>query len=140
MDENFLKAMEFVFSWEGGYVDDPADPGGRTRWGISQRAYPDLDIANLTKDQARAIYKKDYWDKVGGDTLPAPLALVAFNAAVNCGVGRAKRWLGGCGGEYKEFLRMQITHYINLRNSRFIHGWIARTIAAWVEARKLEVT
>jgi len=50
---------------EGGFVDNPADPGGRTKYGISQRAYPGLDIAGLTVDDARAIYWRDYWRPAG---------------------------------------------------------------------------
>jgi lysozyme family protein len=78
---------------EGGYTNNPSDPGGETNWGISKRAYPNVDIANLTQDQAKAIYKSDYWDKISGDTLHPALACITFDAAVNNGVGSASRWL-----------------------------------------------
>ena len=64
-----------------------------TKYGISAAAYPRLDIAALDLDDARAIYRRDYWDRVQGDALPPPLALLVFDAAVNNGVGRAVRWL-----------------------------------------------
>lgn len=78
---------------EGGYVNDPVDPGGETKYGISKRSYPDVDIKNLTWDKAAAIYKRDYWDAVRGDDLPSGVDLVAFDAAVNSGVSRGAKWL-----------------------------------------------
>jgi lysozyme family protein len=57
------------------------------------RSYPTLDIANMTLDAAKAIYKVDYWDKVCGDLLPGPFARIAFDCAVNQGVSFAKRTL-----------------------------------------------
>jgi len=61
MDERFLRAVEVVLKHEGGYVNDPADPGGETKYGISKRSYPHLDIANLTREDAIAIYYRDWW-------------------------------------------------------------------------------
>lgn len=78
---------------EGGYVNDPVDPGGETKYGISKRSYPKVDIKNLTWAEAAAIYKRDYWDAVRGDDLPAGLDLVAFDGAVNSGVSRGAKWL-----------------------------------------------
>jgi lysozyme family protein len=101
----FDQAFRFVAGEEGGYTDNPADPGnwtgGRcgqgecrgTKFGISAASYPDLDIASLTLDRAQAIYRRDYWDRVAGDQLPPPLALLVFDASVNNGPGRATRWL-----------------------------------------------
>ena len=59
----FDKAMEHIFKWEGGYVNDAKDPGGETKYGICKRSHPTVDIKNLTKDQAKVIYKREYWDK-----------------------------------------------------------------------------
>jgi lysozyme family protein len=87
---------------EGGYTDDPDDPGGETNWGISRAAYPDVDIKNLTRAGAEAIYIRDYWSlqtasgawqAVSGDDLPPVLALMTFDAAVNNGIVRAREWL-----------------------------------------------
>jgi lysozyme family protein len=89
---NFRRAVDIVIGLEGG---DRliTDTGGLTKWGISQRAYPRLNIAALTRAEAEAIYKRDYWDKVRADELAHPLALFVFDAAVNQGVGRAKKML-----------------------------------------------
>ena len=101
----FEQAFAQIIGNEGGFTSNQADPGNwtghergqgecrGTKFGISARAYPRLDIANLTLDGARAIYRRDYWDKLGADQLPGPLALLAFDAAVNNGLGRARQWL-----------------------------------------------
>ena len=93
MNKGFYSAVRLVFKHEGGYVNHPEDPGGETKYGISKRAYPDVDIANLTKYEAERIYKEDYWDKVMGDQLPAAIALVVFDTAVNMGIRRAVKFL-----------------------------------------------
>lgn len=106
----FDTCFEIVLGNEGGFTNDPRDPGnwtggkvGRgqlrgTRYGISAASYPTLDIKALTPADARAIYKRDYWDRVRGDELPPAMALVVFDAAVNCGVSRGARWLQGAVG------------------------------------------
>ena len=86
-------ALEFVLRHEGGYVDDPIDRGGETRYGISKRAYPNLDIKNLTKEHAAQIYRADYWQPIQADQLPYPIALAVFDTAVNSGVKTAVRML-----------------------------------------------
>ena len=90
---SFQRAISFTLRWEGGYVNDPADPGGETNFGISKRSYPDLDIASLTEEQAREIYRRDYWDKVCGSDLPALTAIVVFDWAVHSGPALASRAL-----------------------------------------------
>jgi lysozyme family protein len=78
---------------EGGYTNNPSDPGGATKYGISQSAYPSLDIANLTLVQAQAIYLRDYWDACHCSSLPACIAGLVFDAAVNQGADWARRAL-----------------------------------------------
>jgi len=82
-------AIDAVLAHEGGYVDDPNDPGGATKYGISNRVYSDVDISKLTKDDARDIYLNDYWHKMRCDELPSGLDLLVFDAAVNQGAGTA---------------------------------------------------
>lgn len=86
MKDSFDRAFAKVISIEGGFIDDPKDPGGATKFGISQRAYPQENIASLTLDRAKEIYRRDYWDKVHGDYIPDPLSCFVFDAAVNHGV------------------------------------------------------
>lgn len=98
MMNKFDKAFEIVVGEEGGYGNDPHDPGGETKYGISKRSYPNVDIKNLSLQEAKNIYKRDYWDKVSGDSLPWPMCLYLFDSAVNQGVGRAIKWMQGAVG------------------------------------------
>jgi lysozyme family protein len=93
MKEDWNDAINFVLKMEGGYTVDPNDPGGETNFGISKKAYPNLDIKDMTVDQAEAIYQSDYWAPCSCDDLPKPLALSVFDCAVNQGVTKAKRIL-----------------------------------------------
>lgn len=90
---NFDEAFAKVINVEGGYVNDPNDAGGETKYGISKKQYPNLDIKNLTLDEAKAIYKKDFWNECQCENLPFWLAYHVFDAAVNSGNERAKIWL-----------------------------------------------
>jgi lysozyme family protein len=89
----FDQCFDKLISHEGGYVNDPRDPGGETKFGISKRAYPQVDIKNLTLGAAKEIYKRDYWDRAQCDKLPPSVAYVLFDAAVNSGIGQAIRFL-----------------------------------------------
>lgn len=68
---------------------DPDDPGGTTKWGISQRAYPREDIANLTEARARELFRADYWQPCRCDEMPDSLAVAVADSAFNQGVGTA---------------------------------------------------
>ncbi len=89
----FDQAMEFILRHEGDGAAGPRDPGGVTRYGISQRAHPELDVASLTREQATAVYRRDYWTHLRCHQLPRPVALALMDSAVNCGRRRAARWL-----------------------------------------------
>lgn len=90
---NFNTACDRVLGHEGGYVNDPNDPGGETKWGISKRSYPDLEIKFLTRDQAALIYLRDFWTPIHGDEIPFALAFQGFDFAVNSGVQTAIRYM-----------------------------------------------
>lgn len=92
-DPRFERYINRVLSHEGGYVNNPKDPGGETRWGISKRSYPNVDIKNLTRGAAIELYRRDFWIKPKIAELPAPLAFQVFDAAVNSGTSRAIKWL-----------------------------------------------
>ncbi|MBX9704855.1 MAG: hypothetical protein K5Q00_01255 [Gammaproteobacteria bacterium] len=91
---NFTDAIVKTLAKEGGakFTDIANDRGGATKFGISQRAYPALDIKNLTEQQAREIYKRDYWDRIGGDDIKSQIvAENIFDASVNMGIRTASR-------------------------------------------------
>lgn len=88
---SFSSVIKMILEHEGGYVNHPSDPGGETKYGISKRAYPDIDIANLTEEDAEEIYYRDYWSKIKGDDLPPAVACVIMDYAVNSGISRASK-------------------------------------------------
>jgi lysozyme family protein len=87
----FEDAIHTVLANEGGYVFDPADPGGETNYGICRRQYPQLDIPALTREQACDIYRRDYWfcDGIKNQAVATKL----FDMAVNMGRNTAVRLL-----------------------------------------------
>lgn len=85
----FESAVETLFQHEGGYSDDETDAGGKTKYGISQRAFPTVDIANLTKDDAKEIYRTLYWNPRYADIHDQRLATELFEACVNMGAHQA---------------------------------------------------
>lgn len=97
----FAKMLEFVLGWEtmwgkALYSNDPTDPGGETKYGISKRAHPTIDIKNLTEQGASDIYFADYYSSTGKqrsmcDQLPWPVNFVHFDAVVNAGNHDEKR-------------------------------------------------
>jgi lysozyme family protein len=90
----FTDMVKVILKNEGGLVNNPADPGGLTNMGVSQRAYPNLDIRNLSKAQAEAIYKKDYWDKLGISGINDDnLKLHILDHGVNAGTSSAAKLL-----------------------------------------------
>ena len=98
MTMNFDIAFAKLIGHEGGYTHNLKDPGGETKFGISKRSYPALDIADLTLDDAKAIYKRDFWDRAQCDRLHPDLAFQVFDGAVNSGIGNSIRWLQEAAG------------------------------------------
>ena len=98
---NFSPSLALVLSFEGGFVNDPKDPGGATCWGVTLDTLSAwrgvkcsvADVRCLTRAAVGPIYAKRYWSPIQGDTLPAGLDLLTFDAAVNQGVGAATRML-----------------------------------------------
>jgi lysozyme family protein len=156
---DFNKAILITLAKEGGakFTDIPGDNGGATKYGISQAAYPNLDIRNLTEVQAREIYKRDYWDRVRGDEIKSQLiAENIFDTAVNMGVRTTSRLvqtlldivpadgvigsasLGVINKQDEQsflahFTLLKVGYYANICNknrsqSKFLLGWINRAL------------
>ena len=101
MQDNFDRCFKEVLKHEGGYVDHPADPGGRTNLGVTQKAWEEWVRCTVTEGEMRALtpemvkpfYKKRYWDACKCDNLHAGVDYVVFDVAVNSGPGRAAKFL-----------------------------------------------
>lgn len=153
----FDKAVEVILKHEGGYVNDPRDPGGETKYGISKRQYPSLNIKRLTKDDAKRIYRNDYWDPCQCSQMPPTVALPLFDAAVNQGVRTACRMMQHAAGVradgiigpvslrvinhtapeklLERFMTERVFRYFNTNNfSVYGRGWIRRTLNVMREA------
>ena len=153
----FANAVAIVLAEEGGYVNDQQDPGGETKYGISKRQFPDVDIAALTQQQASALYERHYWDVCKCGELPWPLALFVFDSAVNQGCDAAKKMLqralnvpqdGVLGSRTMDaarasrpwhaarFMAYRAMRYQGTRNfDRFGEGWLIRLFRVAMEAR-----
>jgi lysozyme family protein len=111
MKEEFSKALAAVLKFEGGKVNNPKDPGGKTNQGITQRTYDAYrakhgqtkrDVYTMTDEERDDIYKSQYWDLVKGDDLPPGVGFAVFDGAVNSGVSQSAKWLqGALGALYK---------------------------------------
>jgi len=110
MNANFPKALAAVLVHEGGYVNNPKDPGGMTNLGCTKTVWEEhcghpVDekaMRALTPADVGPLYKNKYWDKVKGDDLPAGVDYVVFDAAINSGPGRAAKWLQACVNVYAD--------------------------------------
>lgn len=91
--KTFDVAFDLILRAEGGYSNDSSDPGGETKYGISQRSYPDLNIREMTEWQAKDIFRHDYWNRCRCDELPGALAISVSDCAFNQGVDAAIRLL-----------------------------------------------
>ena len=151
----FDNALTNVLRHEGQFSNDARDPGGETKFGISKKAYPDLDIPNLTVREAATIYRRDYWTPIKGDQMPEPIAIAIFDAAVNMGVDRAIRIFQQSMGikvdgilgvttlkfaaradALSKFTAQRILAYTGIRNfDLYGRGWIIRAVETALEAK-----
>lgn len=163
MRANFENALALTLRWEGGYADNHTDPGGATNFGVTRatlahvrgRAVSKAEVKALTKAEATTIYRQLYWDKIGGDSLPAGLDCAVFDCAVNSGPARALAYLRQVAGRTKlrdvsdaelaelpsaeairNFTKARLAFLERLKTFRiFGRGWRARVLA--VEAAAL---
>lgn len=135
--DNFDKAFEIVIGLEGGLTNDPNDTGGVTKYGISQRAHMSVDVASLTLDEAKSIYKREYWDAFSCGDFRYPLDIYMFDTSVNHTHSFARRMFSGLSEitdlcEQRLYLivnRMKEYNRIaqnNVSQRKFHRGWINR--------------
>lgn len=90
---DFDRAFELLLMNEGGYGNNKYDPGGETKYGISKKQYPYVDIENLTEAEAQEIYLRDYWNANRCGEMPWPFAFFLFDSAVNHAPPNPAKWL-----------------------------------------------
>lgn len=150
---SFGRALAFVLRWEGGTVDHPDDPGGRTAFGVTQRTYdawrrksslPRADVFGITKEERDAIYEQEYWKASGANALSWPLALVHFDTAVNMGVSKAMSMLAESDANIDTYVWLREQRYReivaqNPKRERFLKGWLNRvaSLAAEIEKERI---
>jgi len=155
---NFEQCFQFLLTQEGGYSNNPNDPGGETKYGISKRAYPSLDIKSISVEQVRAIYLRDYWLAAKCDLVPRGIDAMLFDAAVNHGVDAASKLLqfsakvsvdGNIGpvtlnaltdkNALRSFAIQRALKYSTTKNFlTFGNGWISRVFAVYDFAKGLQ--
>ncbi len=154
--DRFAVALRLVLEFEGGKTDDPADRGGRTAFGITQRTFDawrakgggaTSDVWTITPEEVAAIYRAEYWEAVGCDAIAPPLDLVAFDAAVNHGVSGARAFLSAAqwsdsGPELQAFALLTLRREMYRRivsarpaQAKYLTGWLNRTDRVRREAR-----
>lgn len=159
MTPRFLNFIGFILEWEGGYDNDPSDPGGETNFGIDKRSHSGEDIKHLTKQRATEIYFESYWTRCHCEDLPKNVGEVVMNIAVNAGPARAGKWLqravganidGDIGQETVNasnragsgvaviLLDDTEEHYRSIARgklAKYLHGWLNRnnSLRAWVK-------
>lgn len=126
-DYEFFNCIRFVLEQEcrkkkdgtldDGYVNDPNDPGGETKYGISKKAYPNLNIKELTLEDALALYHRDYWSVA--KSLDFPLNVCVLDCAVNQGKKKATQFLLASKGDWNSFIFQREQHYLALYEGAF---------------------
>jgi lysozyme family protein len=110
MQENWNDSFAAVLKHEGGFVNNPKDPGGMTNLGVTRSAWEsylnrsvtEAEMRALTPETVKPFYKAMYWDKIKGDQLPAGVDYAAYDLAVNSGTGRAAKYLQEIAGVFAD--------------------------------------
>ena len=139
--DNLYKALSFTLKWEGGYVNDPHDPGGETNKGITKAVYdnyrklsklPIQSVKLISANEIYDIYEHNYWLCMGCDKLAdIKLAISVFDCGVNMGCSRAIKYLRLSNNDYTKFNELRIGYYTNLvkvnaKLKRYLNGWTNR--------------
>lgn len=143
----FKRALEHVLQYEGGWSDNPLDPGGATMRGVTQATYsswrkaqglPERSVKFITMDEVEKIYFQNYWLKVGAHQLPPALGFVLFDSSVNHGVNRALGWLAET-RDWRVIVAHRLAFYASLSTfDTFGRGWTRRMASVTRLAAELD--
>ncbi len=140
-DKKFKKALDFVLFSEGGYVNNPADSGGETNFGMTKSVYdmyrkskklPLRSVKEITSEEVEEIYYKKYYIASGADKITdEKLALIHFDTSVNMGISRAGSFLTLSQGNSEKYLKLRRDKYIEFAEKNptqkvFLKGWLNR--------------
>ena len=128
MRSSFDKAFVLIIGLEGGYSNDPRDKGGATRYGISQKYNPEVDVETLTLEGAKAIYLQKYWIPAGCDEASYPMDICLFDGQVNPIRGGNKEILAQNPGSWQEFLLMRAVRYMEHSQAVYVKGHVFRAL------------
>lgn len=135
MRDSFDRAFELTVGVEGGYVNDSHDPGGETKYGIAKMYHPNVDIKNLTLDQAKEIYLKEYWIPAGCDNQPFPMDICLFDSAVNPQRGGNKGLLSQNPESWQEYMLLRMVRYMKNSKPEYVKGHIFRVLRLFEQIR-----
>lgn len=154
-DKNFIASVAFTIFREvgnspnGGYTNDPHDPGGETKWGISKRYHPNIDILKLDRHEAERIYYLEYWLASGADRMPWPYCLAVFDSCVIPGIGATRLFIRAAEQDQSKIPFTKAMIVCNAREAyfrgrvakspekeRYIRGWVNRINATRKECAK----
>ena len=151
MQKNFAACLAETLKYEGGWADNPRDPGGATMRGITLSTYAQFMKRKVTEDElydispsvVAEIYRLRYWNIIGGDELPAGVDMLLFDICVNSGPGRAKAWYAGLGNlphlaqiQRLDARRRSFWHALKTYVT-FGRGWMARENGVLAAAMQL---
>jgi len=133
---SFNKAFILIVGLEGGYSNDPNDPGGETKYGISKRYNPDVDVKNLTLEGAKQIYLEKYWIPAGCDEAPYPMDICLFDGAVNPQKGGNKELTKQEPENWQELLLLRAVRYMENSKPIYVKGHIFRVLKLFKSINK----
>jgi hypothetical protein len=142
MRESFDMAFQLTVGLEGGYSNDPRDPGGETNFGISKRYHPDVDIKNLTVDGAKAIYLSEYWIPAKCDAAEYPMDICLFDSQVN--PQNDPKLPGGGNQEimnqhpdnWQEYMMLRMARYMHCSKDIYVKGHIFRVLRLFEQIKE----
>lgn len=136
MRDNFNQAFKLTVGLEGGYSNDPRDPGGETRFGISKRYHPDENIKNLSLERAMEIYLNEYWIPARCDDAPYPMDICLFDSQVNPQKGGNKDLLDHSPENWQEYMIWRMVRYMHLSKDVYVKGHIFRVLKLFEQLKE----